>query len=173
MRAKTAKHAEIEIFVALRVADRVALTARRTLVDRLGYAGVLVGLAREDYFRLAVAGEDEEAYTYTRDMVENTAVFANPTKETYTIAHLQRPLAKAPRHVALVYPREGLYSETLLRRLAFDLGYDRVIAAGRGVAWRIELSADADAAYAEEILVTRERTRGLLLNPHAEQYEIV
>jgi len=173
VRAKTSKRTEVEIFVKLRVADRVALTARRTLTDRLGYGGILEGLGREDYFRLALAGDEEEALTYARDMVENTAAFANPTKETYTIALLQRPLAKVPRHIALVYPRAGLYDEAFLRRLAFDLGYDRVIAAGRGVAWTIDLAPEADAAYAEEILVTRERTRGLLLNPHAEQYELV
>lgn len=173
MKARTATYAEFEVFVKLRVADRVALTAFQTLRERLGFGEILHRLERQDYFRLAVTGDDDDAPAYVNQMVADTAVFANPTKETFTVARSTRPLSEGERHVALVYPRESLYDEKLLRRLALDLGYDRVIAAGRGVAWTIELAPGADAHYVEDILVARERSRGLLANPHAEQYELV
>ncbi len=171
-RAKKSKHAEVEVFVTLRVIDRVALTARRTLVERLGYGDILAGLERRDYYRLVVAGEEDEALTYARDMVENTAVFVNPTKESYVIEPVRRPLSEGGRYIALVYPREGLYDEVLCRFLALELGYDRVIAAGRGVAWTLRLAGEVGPEYVEEILLAARRTRGLLSNPHAEQYEL-
>jgi len=170
---KKAKHVELEIFVSLRVVDRVALTARQALTERLGYGEVLSDLTRQDYYRLAVAAEDEEAEAYAREMAANTAVFANPNKETFTVEPTRRPLSAGDRYVALAYPRAGLFDEALCRHLAFDLGYDRVVAAGRGVAWTLELAPGVDPKYAEEILVASERMRGLLVNPHAEAYEIV
>jgi hypothetical protein len=170
---KTSKHTEVEIFVALRVVDRVMLTARQTLVERLGVGEMLKDLRRRDYFRLAVAGETDEAMIYTGDIVANTAVFANPNKETYEIAPLERPLSAGDNYVVLVYPREGLFDESLCRFLALDLGYDRIIAAGRGVAWTVELAAGVDRKYVEEIIVAADRTRGLLANPHAERHEII
>jgi phosphoribosylformylglycinamidine (FGAM) synthase PurS component len=170
---KKAKHVELEIFVSLRVVDRIALTARQALTERLGYDEVLADLARQDYYRLAVAADDDEALAYAREIAENTAVFANPNKETYTVEFTRRPLSEGDRYVALAYARSGLFDESLCRHLAFDLGYDRVVAAGRGVAWTVELAPGVDPKYAEEILVASERTRGLLVNPHAEAYEIV
>ena len=173
MALKTAKHVELELFVTLRVVDRVALTARRTLTERLGYDDILADLKRQDYYRVAVAGDEEEALAYLREIAVNTTLFANPNKETFSVEPVTRPLSKEDRYVALVYPREGLFDEALCRHIAFDLGYDGVVAAGRGVAWTIELAPGVDAKYVEEILVARERTRGLLVNPHAEKYEIV
>jgi hypothetical protein len=170
---KTTKHIELEVFVTLRVVDRVALTARQALTERLAYDDVLEDLKRQDYYRVAVAGEDAEALTYLRQIAANTTFFANPNKETCAIEYVTRPLSKDDRYVALVYPRAGLFDESLRRYLAQDLGYDRVVAAGRGVAWTIELAPGVDEKYVEEILVARERTLGLLLNPHAEKYEIV
>jgi phosphoribosylformylglycinamidine (FGAM) synthase PurS component len=170
---KTAKHVELELFVTLRVVDRVALTARQTLADRLGYGDILADLKRQDYYRVAVAGEEAEALAYLRDIAESTTLFANPNKETFTVQTVERPLSKDDSYVALVYPREGLFDESLCRHLALELGFDGVVAAGRGVAWTIELARGADPKYVEEILVARERSRGLLANPHAENYEIV
>ncbi len=173
MALKKAKRVELELFVTLRVVDRVALTARQTLTERLGYVDILADLRRRDYYRVAVAGEESEALGYLREIAENTTLFANPNKETFEALPVQRPLSRDESYVALVYPREGLFDESLCRYLAFELGYDRVVAAGRGVAWTIELAPGVDEKYAEEILVARERSRGLLLNPHAESFEIV
>lgn len=153
--------------------DRVALTARQTLRDRLGYEGVLLDLARSDYYRLAIADKAEQALSYVRTLVSQTAVFVNPTKETARVALFTRPLSQNDTYVALVYPREGLYDDRLCRRLVFDLGYDNVVAAGRGVAWYLTLNPGASRSLVEDILVTRRRDQGLLVNPHAEDFEIV
>jgi phosphoribosylformylglycinamidine (FGAM) synthase PurS component len=173
MALKKAKHVELELFVTLRVVDRVALTARQTLSERLGYGDILAGLQRRDYYRVAVAGDEDDALAYLREIAENTTLFANPNKETFEVQPVQRPLSQEESYVALVYPREGLFDEPLCRYLAFELDYDRVVAVGRGVAWTIELAPGVDEKYVEEILVARERSRGLLVNPHAENYEIV
>jgi hypothetical protein len=170
--AKTAQHAEIEVLVALRVPDRVALTARRALTERLGYEGILTDLTRENYYRLAVTGTEAEANAYVEDMIKNTAVFANPNKEIYTVAPLRRPLRSDGRHTALVYPRRGFYDEAFLKQLVWGLKYERVIAAARGIAWTLTLAPGVDESHVERILVTRSRAQGLLLNPHAEQYEL-
>ncbi|MGD8718780.1 MAG: hypothetical protein PVH29_08155 [Candidatus Zixiibacteriota bacterium] len=167
------KHVEFEVFVTLRVIDRVALTARQALTDRLGYGAVLADLKRRDYYRVAVAGDEDESLEYVRKVAEASNLFANPNKETYTVGPINRPLSRDARFVALVYPREGLYDEALCTHVSLDLGYDRVVAAGRGVAWTLDLSPGSDEKYVEEILVTSERGKGLLLNPHAEQYEII
>jgi len=171
VRAKTIESAEVEVFVGLRVTDRVAITAYRTLTERLGYGGIMTTLARRTYFRFAVAGSENEALNYIHDLAKQTTVIANPTKETYSAALVKRPLYEDGRKVALVYARDGLYDEGFLRRVSWELGYDRVIGAGTGTAWLITLAPGVDESYAEEILVTRERTKGLLLNPHAETYE--
>lgn len=172
MAVKTTKQVDYEIFVTLRVVDRVALTARQTITERLGYGEMLEDLTRQDYYRLGVAGSEDDGLNYLRKIVESTTLFANPNKETFSVEILRRPLSDERRHVALVYPREGLFNESLCRHLALDLGFDRVVAAGRGVAWTIQLAPGVDEKYVEEILVARERARGLLLNPHAEKYEL-
>lgn len=173
MKAKTTQYAEFEIFVNLRTVDRVALTAFQTLTDRLAFGDILTGLQRGDYYRLAITGEEAEGLTYGRDLLVNTTVFANPTKETATIAAVKRPLSDKRRRFVLVYPREGLFQENLLTRLAFDLGYDRILAAGRGVVWTLELAPGVDKKYVEDIVVARARDHGLLMNPHAEAYELI
>lgn len=170
---KTAKHVELELFVTLRVVDRVALTARQTLTDRLGYGNILVDLKRRDYYRVAIAGDEAAALAYLHEIAESTTEFANPNKETFSVQPVERPLSKESSYVALVYPREGLFDEAFCRHLSLELGYDGVVAAGRGVAWTIELAPGADPKYVEDILVARERSRGLLANPHGENYEIV
>jgi len=155
----------------LRVTDRVAVTAARTLKEQMGYGAILASLERRTYFRFAAAGDPEEAAAYIRDLAANTAAVANPNKETYTLDLLQRPLGDVGKRVALVYPRAGLFDEDFLKRVVWELGYDRVVAAGKGVAWTIGLAPGVDASYAEEILVARSRGKGLLLNPHAEKFE--
>jgi hypothetical protein len=169
---KTTKQVDFEVFVTLRVVDRVALTARQTITERLGYGEMIESLVRRDYYRIGVAGDEEESLTYLRGVVEATNLFANPNKETFTVEPFRRPLSEGRSHVALVYPREGLFDESLCRHLALDLGFDRVIAAGQGVAWTIQLAPGVDEKYVEEILVARERSRGLLVNPHGEKYEL-
>jgi len=129
-------------------------------------------LTRRDYYRLGVAGDEAEGLDYLRKIVETTTLFANPNKETFSVELFHRPLSQERRHVALVYPHEGLFDEPLCRHLALDLGFDRIVAAGRGVAWTIQLAPGVEEKYVEEILVARERARGLLVNPHAEKYEL-
>ncbi len=164
---------DVEVFVNLRVPDRVALTALRTLTTVMGYGESLVSLAREDYYTVhAAAGTPGEAVAYVREMVAQTAVFANPNKETAEVAPKSRPVSNDNVIAFLVYPAAGLQSESLRGRL-HELGYDKVRSAGRGVVWKLEISGENKPRTALDIVITRNRGAGLLINPHSEEFEII
>ncbi|MCP4231439.1 MAG: phosphoribosylformylglycinamidine synthase subunit PurS, partial [bacterium] len=94
---------EIEVFVKLRVPDRVALTAQQAL-ERMGYGDRLTGLCREDYYQLLVEAKDEaEALTAVNSVVEDTPIFANPNKHTVRIEPKQRPRSADNVYAALTY----------------------------------------------------------------------
>ncbi|UCE27370.1 MAG: hypothetical protein JSW52_01050 [Candidatus Coatesbacteria bacterium] len=164
---------DVEVFVSLRVPDRVALTALRTLTTEMDYGDDLVSLEREDYYALnIVAGSPDEAIEYARSMVDDTTVFANPNKETAEVVPKARPVSEGGMVAVLVYPKPGIASEPLKERLT-RLGYDRVESIGRGVLWRLEVRGDDKLGTAAEVAVTRSRTDGLLFNPHSEDFEIL
>jgi phosphoribosylformylglycinamidine (FGAM) synthase PurS component len=164
---------DVEVFVELRVPDRVALTAIRTLTTVMDYGENLVSLEREDYYTIRVDAEtQDDAVEYVKKMVDETAVFANPNKETADVVPKTRPVSKGDVVAVLVYPKPGIRSDSLKERL-IRLGYDKVESVGRGVLWRLELRGDDKLGAAADIAVTRSRTSGLLFNPHSEDFEIL
>lgn len=159
--------------MSLRVPDRVALTALRTLTTVMDYGDDLVSLEREDYYTIRVAAEtQDEAVEHVKKMVDETTVFANPNKETVEVVPKTRPVSEDDVVAVLVYPKPGIRSESLKERLA-RLGYDNVESVGRGVLWKLELRGGDKLGTAADIAVTRSRTDGLLFNPHSEDFEIL
>lgn len=77
---------DVLLATRLKVADPTALTARATLRDRLGLAGVLAGLSREELFLFDVALEPEPAAALVDDLCRRTNLFLNPNKHTYRLA---------------------------------------------------------------------------------------
>jgi phosphoribosylformylglycinamidine (FGAM) synthase PurS component len=164
---------DVEVFVSLRVPDRVALTALRTLTTVMDYGEDLISLEREDYYTVRVDAKTEgKAVEYVKNMVGETTVFANPNKETAEVVPKTRPVSKGDMVAVLVYPKPGIVSESLKERLV-RLGYDNVESVGRGVLWRLELRGDDKLGSAAAVAVTKSRTEGLLLNPHSEDFEIL
>lgn len=164
---------DVEVFVSLRIPDRVALTALRTLTVEMNYGEDLISLEREDYYAVRVAAKtQDEAVEYVKKMVDETTIFANPNKETGEVVPKTRPVSKGDVVAVLVYPKPGIKSESLKERLV-RLGYDNVESIGRGVLWKLELRGDDKLGAAAEIAVTRSRTDGLLFNPHSEDFEIL
>ena len=134
---------EIEIFVKLRVPDRVALTAYQAL-DRMGYGDRLSGLEREDYYILSVNSDDEKAaLMLVNSIVEDTPIFANPNKHTVRIEAKERPRSIGNTYAALTYDSGGLDSEHLFKRVS-NAGYDAVNSVGNGNLWYLEMADGAN-----------------------------
>jgi phosphoribosylformylglycinamidine (FGAM) synthase PurS component len=164
---------DVEVFVSLRVPDRVALTALRTLTTEMDYGDDLVSLKREDYYTIQVGAKTQnEAVEYVKNMVGETTVFANPNKETAEVVPKTRPVSKSDMVAVLVYPKPGIISGSLKERLV-RLGHDKVESIGRGVLWKLELRGKDKLGTATDIAVTKSRTEGLLFNPHSEDFEIL
>ena len=180
---------EIELLVRLKIPDVTALTARNSLQRRMGYAETVVDLQRADYWKLTldVASQDD-ALRLARELAEETNLFVNPNKHTYTLAiaghralgvgqWTDRALAKAARPAeVLVKSPEDTSGDDACAALQGRLGYgSKVAGVACGTLWTLLLKADnADAArrIAEEIAVTRRLDRGLLMNPHYQECEI-
>jgi len=163
---------EIEVFVALRVPDRVALTAYQALA-RMGYGDKLAGLRREDYYLLSIDAKDETAaLAVANSVIEDTPIFANPNKHTTQIEPKLRPRSADNAYAVLTYGSEGLASERVLKRVS-NAGFGRITAVGKGNIWYLEMAEGADKKTAVEIIVTSSREQGLLVNPHSEKYEII
>lgn len=78
---------EVRLLVGLRGPDLVATTARLALVQKMGFAGRLVGLQRYDFFQLSIeAAESPEA---TMDALRKTlarqSTFYNRNKHLYSL----------------------------------------------------------------------------------------
>ena len=183
---------DVELLVRLRIPDVVALTARNTLKRRMGYADVLADLKRADYWRLTLnVASPEHALVLARDLAENTNLFVNPNKHSYSVAVVPRELRAAaatdPRESAapssgpiearvLITSPDDAGGEQACEALQGRLGYgDEVAEVRKGTLWILSINA-ADAAQArrlaEEMTITHRIDRGLLLNPHYQECEI-
>ena len=183
---------DVELLVRLRIPDVVALTARNTLQRRMGYADVLADLKRADYWKLTLnVDSPETALDLARDCAENTNLFVNPNKHSYTVAVVPRELRAAAATEArrpattssgpfevrvLITSPDDAGGEQACQALQGRLGYgDRVADVCKGTLWILCINA-ADAAearrIAEEMTITRRVDQGLLLNPHYQECEI-
>lgn len=163
---------EIEIFVKLRVPDRVALTAVQTLT-RMGFGDRLSGLLREDYYLISIEAADERAAVRTvTHAVEDTFFFANPNKHSVRIEPKRRPRSAGGETVVLTYGKGKFTADSLLANLK-AAGFTDVVSVGSGILWTLETSESGGIAAAKDIVVTTSRERGLLINPHSEDYEII
>lgn len=176
----------IELIVSLRVPDVVAATAFRALKDRLGFSAGLHGLRRHDYHLFEITdGDRARAEGLARALIERTTMFVNPNKHSYSIKLDDRDLVpgmtfpEPPAGVhavsVLVLPLEEDDSDSLdfLRRKLNEPAVSKVTS---GVLWELLIRAgsrEEAEATARDITVARERTRGLLLNPHYQRYELI
>ncbi len=172
---------DVELLVRLKIADVVALTAANSLRRRMGYADVLEDLRRADYYLFTVGADDaERAQELVREIAERSILFVNPNKHVFEVKLPQRP-AEPPRRDGayelnvLVYdldedPGEGLLAA--LRQTPWGGAVEKIRA---GVLWTLLLRAEGPEEakrIAEEIALTKSRSKGLLANPHYQAFEI-
>ncbi|MBC7288333.1 MAG: hypothetical protein H5T86_09875, partial [Armatimonadetes bacterium] len=138
-------------------------------------------LQRADYYLFDVdAATEGEALELVRHIAEHTNLFVNPNKHSFQV-HLWKPPGEAEavngayRLRCLVRDADIDRGAALLDSLR-KLGYgERVHALTAGTLWTLTIRApDPDTArqIAEEIAITRSRTKGLLANPHYHECEI-
>ncbi len=173
----------VELMVSLKIPDVTALTAANALRRRMGYAEALKELGRADYYRLDLAVDDADAaLALAKDLAEHTNLFVNPNKHVYELKALEaRDQEIASENgayevkVLVTDPADGS-GEGMLAALQGRLGYaDRVKGLLTGTLWTLTLVADdAEQArqMAEEIAVTEAQSKGLLVNPHYQEYEV-
>jgi len=173
---------DVELRVRLKIPDVTALTARSALQRRLGHAETLLDLERADYWRLSLEAADEQAALgLAKQLAEKTNLFVNPNKHTYSLwsatAAEGGPSSGPPFRInVLVTSPEDSQGEAACAALRGRLGYgDRVLDVASGVLWTLTINAD-DLAQAEhlarEMTVTERIDRGLLVNPHYQDFAI-
>ncbi len=171
---------QVELLVRLKIPDVTALTASNSLRRRMGYAKVMTELKRADYYLFEIdAASAEAAVEIVREIAEKTSLFVNPNKHAFEV----REQGKANEEQAepglfeisvLVRDVEGDKGPGLCEALG-KLGYEKVKAVQAQTMWILKIRADdAEAAkkVAEEIAVTTSRSKGLLVNPHYQQYTV-
>ncbi len=150
----------------LKVNDPTALTAHETLQRALGYGRVVAGVGRSEVWGFRWTGAADPAPVLER-LARETNLLLNPNKHRMEIAVADGALAPRGNVWALVWTQgEGSDLEETLRRhrlLAGELPQVR-----RGTLWELDLACPPEdrVRLAEEIAVARERSRGLLANPH-------
>ncbi len=176
---------DIELRVHLKIPDVTALTAKHALQRSLGYDEWLVDLERADYWRLALEADSEQAaLDLARELAERTNLFANPNKHAYQAtragdgaAAAQDPAPSPPFRInVLVTSPADTSGAAACRALQGRLGYKgRVHEVTSGTLWTLTLNT-TDREHAEqlarEMTVTDRIDRGLLCNPHYQDFVI-
>ena len=170
----------VELLVRLKIPDVTALTASNSLRRRMGYAKVMTELKRADYYLLEIEAETaEDAELFVYEIAEQTSLFVNPNKHAFEVRVKGTPSDEKPEPGlfevnVLVRDVEGDKGPGL-RDTLVRLGYVAVQSVQAQTMWILKIRADdVEAAKkgAEEIAVTTSRSKGLLGNPHYQQYTV-
>ncbi|MFN8588091.1 MAG: hypothetical protein U0704_09865 [Candidatus Eisenbacteria bacterium] len=155
------------VFVELRAADPEAVSALQVARAHLEGGAALTGLRRWRVFELR--GELPEPAELAARLDRSTQ-FLNPAKERCTIVTGpgdRNPFAPHEAGV-LVFDRGGERRPAAERWWRHDGGAR--IEVREGVAWGLAFAGVADAAGVERVAVTTSRARGLLCNPHSQEW---
>ena len=170
---------KIALLVSLKIPDVTALTARNALQRRMGYAGTLKDLRREDFYSLEIEGDEASALALVTKLAEETNYFVNPNKHAFTVC----PWGDWPAEKGnglqtvrlLVTDPADTWGAGTAAALRERTG-GQVQSAERGIMWTLSLASDSPAAarqLAEEIAVTRRIDQGLLVNPHFQEWQLL
>jgi phosphoribosylformylglycinamidine (FGAM) synthase PurS component len=162
--------------VALKVADNEARSALEAIRVKMGLAGLVRDLRREEVWELAVdAADADRARSIVAGLVESTNLFANPNKHRTRLADVGDTRAGLdPDEVAILVSDRGSGEGASMVEAVRRLGVRELSGARRWVRWRVRL---AEAPSPEEpgvldlirrIGVATGRTEGLLCNPHCQ-----
>lgn len=172
---------KIELCVRLKGADLVALTARNTLRQDLGYEDILEGLEREDHWSIRVQAEDgEESKRLAERLASKTKLFVNPNKHTYRIGRREKREERRKEGIyeiwVLVNFIEDKEGELTCETLRSTYGLGNIIGVRRGTLWKMDIRAQNEEearGLAEEMTFVRSVNKGLLVNPHSQSYTLL
>ena len=168
----------VGILVRLKIPDVTALTAANALRRSMGYSQ-LKELRRADYYRLELAVDtQEQALELARELAEKTNLFVNPNKHVYELwtSREEAPPDKGTlAHVLVTDPHDGS-AEGMLSALQGRLGYGgKVTGLTKGLLWTMVLDTDDSEEakrLASEMAETKSLDKGLLANPHFQEFEV-
>lgn len=168
----------VGILVRLKIPDVTALTAANALRRSMGYSQ-LKELRRADYYRLELAVDtQEQALELARELAEKTNLFVNPNKHVYELwtSREEAPPAEGTlAHVLVTDPHDGS-AEGMLSALQGRLGYGgKVTGLTKGLLWTMVLDTDDSEEakrLASEMAETKSLDKGLLVNPHFQEFEV-
>jgi phosphoribosylformylglycinamidine (FGAM) synthase PurS component len=168
------------IIVKSRLPDLVAITAKQTLTDIMGYKELLNHLESSILFELTIALREGNASELIKEATEKTTLFFNPNKEYILMLNENEDISKAFNIregigiIARISDIEG--TKDLAPILWKNFGYKEIKEVKKYQLWYMILNTD-DKTKAErlanEILITRSRKEGLLINPHYQKAEII
>ncbi|MCD6219493.1 hypothetical protein J7K43_03810 [Candidatus Calescamantes bacterium] len=175
----------IEIRTRLKTYDLISGTAFVTLKEDMGWGGILESLSREEMWKIKVNTTREEAKRLGEEFTRKVKIFINPNKHLWDLRILEKE-----EKLCIEGEGKGIYSAEVLtwwledakERAAFDSlkntwGYAEVIeGVKRGDIWKLRLKADSLAQakkYIEEIIVSKSQGKGLIINPHSQEYRLL
>lgn len=166
----------LRLEIALKVTDNEARSALEAIRVKMGLAGHVRDLTREEIWELDVDAPDAESARATvDDLVRSTNLFANPNKHRTRITGGPAvSTGLAPDEVAiLVSDRENAEGESMLAAVA-RLGVREIVGARKWIRWRVRLAETPSAEepgildLIQKIGVATGRRDGLLCNPHCQ-----
>lgn len=191
--------ARVELWVRLKVVDLVSQTAWMTLVEKLELGDDLRGLVHYSYWGMDAEGSDGMTILNEIDrVVRMDSAFTNQNKHLYRlivegggstgdlVLEKDFPMNVAAKHQS---ERGGIFSfdclvrelhsnreEGFKKRLNARLKAVSVSDLKAGEVWRVIIrgrNEDEAAKRIKEMIITRSRREGLLLNPHYQGFEII
>ncbi|HVP57258.1 MAG TPA: hypothetical protein VMU02_04125 [bacterium] len=173
----------LEVLVKLRAADPWSFTVLDTLV-RKGKLLDVVAVTRLKSWRLDFEATAQVALATTRKLLAETALLANPNRDTWLLlgslgqgamGTLWKAHGNATEAFAIrVSDHEDLLGRSLAKVLRGRLGLSEVVDVHFASVWLLELrgSGPGARALAEEIAVASSWRKGLLSNPHFQAAEV-
>jgi len=168
------------VIVKSRLPDLVAITAKQTLTDIMGYKEILINLESSILFELTIALPKGNSFELIKEATEKTTLFFNPNKEYISILGDDEDISEEFNLregigiIARISDIEG--TRDLAPILWENFGYREITEVKKYQLWFLVLNTE-DKTKAErlanEILITRSRKEGLLINPHYQKTEII
>ena len=171
-----------QIVVTLKARDPVAMTAAHAIREKMGVRS-LERITVSDLWEISFELDDAlRLQELARMLVERSIVFVNPNKHNYSIRIAKdEPLAGSvgedgePVYV-VSYLRGRAEDPILADRVRRRFGLKGLTHIKRGRLWVLTFeSSEMQGAeeIAREIAETESRHKGLLVNPHAEEYRVL
>lgn len=176
LKADMSKKEQI-VVVFNKLPDQEAITTYHTLTELMGYEEVLSGLNRAVYFKVLSENDDEQHKLLNR-VIKRTTIFLNPNKEFYRILDGDlNSLFETDNGVVnsfvLVKNRDG--GDDLADQLHKLWGFEEILSIERHILWNLQFYEGVEniEGLVEEMTILKSRERGLLANPHSQEYVIL